>query len=524
VSKLLRRFIRAASFVSKEIAEVRRQPRLILSLILGPFLILLLFGIGYRGENPNLRAIVIVPETGNFSRDAQEYTELVGGQVNIQGVSTDLQGALNRLNRREVDIVVQVPGDAASQIAAGAQARLPIYFNEVDPLRRDYITYLVYLYTNEINKQTLAAAAGRGQESATDLRSAIVRMRNSLQAVEERLAQGDGSGANGQVREMRSNSANLQLGVLLLAQVLASDTAIVKPAQAQDPQRTNLARGQEVTSRLNTNLEALNEELARPTPDPQRIRERIGNVRQDLDDLDRLTQQFQSINPLVLASPFYAVVENQAPIPVSFTSFYAPGVLVLLLQHIAVTLAALSMVRERMLGTVELFRVSPVSPSEIMAGKYVSFMIFLGLIAALLLLLLSNNITVEGWPLSLGVPILGNYALLALTIAFVIFASVGLGFLIAGVTKTESQAVQLSMLVLLASVFFSGFFLRIETFWLPVRMLAYALPVTYGVSGLQVTMLRGGAPSPVLLIALLMLGAFFALVSFLLFNREFRRG
>src|SRR5687768_8629183 len=114
--RLFRRLVRAASFVSKEIAEVRRQPRLVLSLILGPFLILLLFGIGYRGENPKLRALVIVPDTGSYSRDAQEYTELVGGQVNIEGVSTDLQSALNLLNRREVDIVVQVPGDAASQI------------------------------------------------------------------------------------------------------------------------------------------------------------------------------------------------------------------------------------------------------------------------------------------------------------------------------------------------------------------------------------------------------------------------
>jgi len=44
------------------------------------------------------------------------------------------------------------------------------------------------------------------------------------------------------------------------------------------------------------------------------------------------------------------------------------------------------------------------------------------------------------------------------------------------------------------------------------------------VSSMQVIMLRGGSPSPVLLIALLMLGALFALVSFLLFNREFKRG
>ena len=49
-------FIRLLAFFSKEINEVRRQPRLVLSLILGPFLILLLFGVGYRGGTPNLRA------------------------------------------------------------------------------------------------------------------------------------------------------------------------------------------------------------------------------------------------------------------------------------------------------------------------------------------------------------------------------------------------------------------------------------------------------------------------------------
>src|SRR5439155_4532931 len=158
---------------------------------------------------------------------------------------------------------------------------------------------------------------------------------------------------------------------------------------------------------------------------------------------------------------------------------------------IGVTLAALSIVRERLLGTVELFRVSPVSPGEILVGKYISFLVFLGVIAAALLALTSNELTVGGFRLSLGVPVLGDWALLVLTIALVIFASVGLGFVIAAVSKSESQAVQLSMLVLLTSVFFSGFFLRVEAFWAPVRFLSYSLPVTYGISSLQFIMLRG---------------------------------
>jgi ABC-2 type transport system permease protein len=271
-------------------------------------------------------------------------------------------------------------------------------------------------------------------------------------------------------------------------------------------------------------MQALNEELSQPNPDPQRVRQRVGAVRDDVDTLDRLTQQFQSINPIVLAAPFYAEARNTAPITPGFTAFYAPGVLVLLLQHIAVTLAALSMVRERLLGTVEIFRVAPVRPGEILSGKYVSFMLLLSVIGAVLLLMMSNELTIQGFRLSLGVPILGDYFLLALSLLLVIFASVGLGFLIAALSKSESQAVQLSMLVLLGSVFFSGFFLRLETIWEPVRALSYSLPVTYGISALQVIMLRGGNPQWWILAGLAALGSVFAALSFILFNREFRRG
>ena len=53
-------FIRLLSFFSKEVNELRRQPKLILSLLLGPFLILLLFGVGYQGERPKLRTALVV--------------------------------------------------------------------------------------------------------------------------------------------------------------------------------------------------------------------------------------------------------------------------------------------------------------------------------------------------------------------------------------------------------------------------------------------------------------------------------
>jgi ABC-2 type transport system permease protein len=51
------------------------------------------------------------------------------------------------------------------------------------------------------------------------------------------------------------------------------------------------------------------------------------------------------------------------------------------------------------------------------------------------------------------------------------------------------------MLVLLLSIFFSGFFLPLENFWDSVRIVGYALPITHGISGFHNLMLRGVPPS-----------------------------
>ena len=59
------------------------------------------------------------------------------------------------------------------------------------------------------------------------------------------------------------------------------------------------------------------------------------------------------------------------------------------------------------------------------------------------------------------------------------------------ISDSERQAVQLSLLVLLASVFFSGFVLSIDQFTPFVRGLAYLLPVTHGIRLIQDVMLRG---------------------------------
>ena len=66
--------IRTSAFVSKELVEILRQTRLLLALVLGPFLILLLFGLGFRNEARPLRTLFVVPPgQEQIAEQVQEY-------------------------------------------------------------------------------------------------------------------------------------------------------------------------------------------------------------------------------------------------------------------------------------------------------------------------------------------------------------------------------------------------------------------------------------------------------------------
>jgi ABC-2 type transport system permease protein len=191
-------------------------------------------------------------------------------------------------------------------------------------------------------------------------------------------------------------------------------------------------------------------------------------------------------------------------------NFFAPAVLALVLQHLGVTLTALSMVRERLSGQMDLFRVAPVNSAEVLIGKYVAYG---------LLTLLVGGIVGALMVFVLGVPIFSGYAVAIGIVLLLAFASLGVGLLISLVADSERQAVQLSMLVLLASVFFSGFVLPVQDFIGAVQYVAYALPVTHGIATLQEAMLRGEVSSVWMIGALAAIGAALYLLSLVRLQR-----
>src|SRR5512135_108080 len=96
----LRGIIRASSFFRKEIFEILRQPRLVATLVVGPFLILFIFGIGYRAEARNLRTLfVALPGSPIAAQDIQQYGKSLGSVITYAGVTGSQNEALDQLQR-----------------------------------------------------------------------------------------------------------------------------------------------------------------------------------------------------------------------------------------------------------------------------------------------------------------------------------------------------------------------------------------------------------------------------------------
>jgi ABC-2 type transport system permease protein len=353
---------RLLAFIGKELIEVARRPGALFSLVLGPFLIMALFGFGYSGTIDRFRAMLVVEQGSGLSTNLADYANFNAPGTDLVAVAVDPITARQALHDRAIDVVIYVPADLMANFKAGHHSTIRVEYDLLSPTKANYASVLADQLAYAVNQTIIEHAVAQGVIEAGKL------------------------GA---------------------------------------------------------------------TP---------------------------SIAPDVIAAPIRTQSTNVAPTSPTLTSYFGPAVLALILQHLATTLTALSLVRERHTGVFDVFRVSPVSAIEIVLGKLLAFGILGALVAVTVLGLLVT---------ALGVPFLGDPLLVGAAIGLVLAASLGLGLLISVVSDSERQAVQLALLVLLGSVFFSGFLLDLEQFTPAMRVVGNLLPVTHGIQLLQELLLRG---------------------------------
>lgn len=153
-----------------------------------------------------------------------------------------------------------------------------------------------------------------------------------------------------------------------------------------------------------------------------------------------------------------------------------------MLPQFGVAFGALSFVRERSPGIVGVSRVAPVNATEALLGKYLAYLLIAGGTGAVLTTLV---VELLGMPIQASVGGVGSGG--SIVMALGLLASIGFGFVISLASGSDAQAVQNTMILLLAGLFFSGFFLSIGQLKGPATIVGWLLPVTYGMRLLRVT-------------------------------------
>lgn len=136
-----------------------------------------------------------------------------------------------------------------------------------------------------------------------------------------------------------------------------------------------------------------------------------------------------------------------------YIRFTVPSLVGILSMVIALVVTALSVARERELGTFDQLLVSPLSPWEILTGKTLPAVI-IGLIEGLVI-----------WSvgvLAFRIPFTGSFALLVFTILIFIMSVVGVGLFISSLAKTQQQAILGAFVFLVPAITLSGYASPVE--------------------------------------------------------------
>jgi ABC-2 type transport system permease protein len=162
---------------------------------------------------------------------------------------------------------------------------------------------------------------------------------------------------------------------------------------------------------------------------------------------------------------------------------FVPGVMAMVLLLVCTMMTALTVVREKELGNMEVLLASPIHPIKIILAKAVPYLL-LSIINITTILLLSFFV--------LDVPINGSLILLYAESILFIMVSLGLGLLISAGTDSQQSAMFISLVAMfLPTVMFSGFIFPIENMPLPLRIISNFIPAKWFFIIVKSVMIKG---------------------------------
>ncbi len=179
-------------------------------------------------------------------------------------------------------------------------------------------------------------------------------------------------------------------------------------------------------------------------------------------------------SPAIEVRPHYNP-ERRTPVNI------VPGLIGVILTMTMILFTAVAIVRERERGNLELLINTPVTSAELMIGKVVPY-ILIGMLQLALILAVGR--------LLFDVPVRGSVFDLYLAAFAFIAANLALGLLISTAARTQFQAMQMTVFILLPSILLSGFMFPFEGMPRVAQWLGEVLPNTHFIRLSRGIMLR----------------------------------
>jgi ABC-2 type transport system permease protein len=164
--------------------------------------------------------------------------------------------------------------------------------------------------------------------------------------------------------------------------------------------------------------------------------------------------------------------------------FMIPGVIGMILYALTSILTSTAIVRERERGTIEQLIVTPIRSWELIVGKLLPYVIlaFMNVIEVL---------AIGHWWFK--VPINGSLAMIFLLSGLFLLSSLGIGLLVSTFANTQQEAMLVTWMLLLPSLFLAGFFFPLAAMPKFLQWISYLFPLRYYLVIIRSLMLKGVA-------------------------------
>jgi ABC-2 type transport system permease protein len=163
--------------------------------------------------------------------------------------------------------------------------------------------------------------------------------------------------------------------------------------------------------------------------------------------------------------------------------FLVPGLIAYLAMISAVVATALSIVKEKEVGTMEQVRMAPISTASYIVGKTVPYLV-ISQVSSILVVLASMAL--------FALPMRGSWIGLSIVIAVFLAGALGTGLLVSTVSETQQVAFQAGALVaFLPTLILSGFIFPISSMPVLLQWITLAVPARHFLVALRGVLLKG---------------------------------